>query len=149
VAVHQEHQGSEARAASLLQGAGLRLTPQRMAIAREVLANNHPTAADVYEAVRERFPTMGLATVYSTLNLMVERRLLRALAFDGAVRFDSNVEPHANLICTACGGIVDFEGCEDVLGVLRERIATAGFRLEEQRLDLYGRCSSCQTHPPA
>jgi Fur family peroxide stress response transcriptional regulator len=138
------HAGEETTATTLLQGAGLRLTPQRLAIAREVLVQDHPTAAEVYEAVRVRFPTMGLATVYATLNVMVERGLLRPLAFETAVRFDSNVTPHANLICTACGRITDYDGCDDVLRALSDRAASdAGFELEQQRLDLYGRCASC------
>ena len=66
------HPGNPTTATTLLQGAGLRLTPQRLAIAHEVLAQDHPTAAEVYEAVRSQFPTMGLATVYATLNVMVE-----------------------------------------------------------------------------
>jgi Fur family peroxide stress response transcriptional regulator len=136
--------GTETTATTLLQGAGLRLTPQRLAIAHEVLMQDHPTAAEVYDAVRGRFPTMGLATVYATLNTMVERGLLRPLAFENAVRFDANVTPHANLICTACGRITDYDGCDDVLVTLRERAAQdAGFRLEQHRLDLYGRCEPC------
>ena len=138
------HPGNTTTAATLLQGAGLRLTPQRLAIAHEVLAQDHPTAAEVYEAVRAQFPTMGLATVYATLNVMVEHGLLRPLAFENAVRFDANVSPHANLICTACGRITDYDGCDDVVRALRDRAASdAGFQLEEHRLDLYGRCVSC------
>ena len=138
------HAHNDTTATTLLQGAGLRLTPQRLAIAREVLVQDHPTAAEVYEAVRDRFPTMGLATVYATLNVMVERGLLRPLAFESAVRFDANVTPHANLICTACGRITDYDGCDDVLRLLRDRAASdAGFELEQQRLDLYGRCGPC------
>ena len=138
------HPGNAATATTLLQGAGLRLTPQRLAIAHEVLAQDHPTASEVYEAVRSQFPTMGLATVYATLNVMVEHGLLRPLAFENAVRFDANVLPHANLICTACGRITDYDGCDDVLRALRERAASdAGFELEEHRLDLYGRCALC------
>ena len=138
------HPGNSTSATTLLQGAGLRLTPQRLAIAHEVLAQDHPTAAEVYEAVRSQFPTMGLATVYATLNVMVERGLLRPLAFENAVRFDANVEPHANLICTSCGRITDYDGCDDVVRDLRARAAQhAGFELEEHRLDLYGRCSLC------
>ena len=138
------HAHDQTTATTLLQGAGLRLTPQRLAIAREVLAQDHPTAAEVYDAVRDRFPTMGLATVYATLNVMVERGLLRPLAFESAVRFDANVTPHANLICTACGRITDYDGCDDVLLLLRDRAASdAGFDLEQHRLDLYGRCGPC------
>jgi Fe2+ or Zn2+ uptake regulation protein len=139
------NRGERMRAMSLLQGAGLRLTPQRMEIAREVLSLNHPTAAEVYEAVRRRFPTMGLATVYATLNVMVERGLLRALAFEDAARYDANLAAHANLVCTACGQIDDLPGCDDILQLLGDRTAAAaGFLLEDQRVDLYGRCARCK-----
>src|SRR5436190_8838852 len=142
------HVHNDTTATTLLQGAGLRLTPQRLAIAHEVLVQDHPTAAEVYEAVRVRFPTMGLATVYATLNVMVEHGLLRPLAFENAVRFDANVTPHANLICAACGRITDYDGCDDVLVALRDRAAhDAGFRLEQHRLDLYGRCERCASSP--
>ncbi len=144
VSMAHTFESDEATATALLQGAGLRLTPQRLAIAREVITQDHPTAAEVYDAVRIRFPTMGLATVYATLNLMVERRLLRPLAFENAVRFDANVTPHANLICTSCGHISDYDGCEDVVRALQVRAAEdQGFQLEAHRLDLYGRCAEC------
>jgi len=133
-----------------LSGHAGRLTPQRLAIAHEVLVQDHPTAAEVFDAVRSRFPTMGLATVYATLNVMVERGLLRPLAFENAVRFDANVTPHANLICTACGRITDYDGCDDVLIALRDRAAhDADFRLEQHRLDLYGRCGRCASSSAA
>ena len=130
---------------ALLRRAGLRLTPQRLAIAREVAARNHPTVAQVYEAVRGQHPTISLATVYATLNTMTERGLIRALPFEGAVRYDANVEPHANLVCVSCGKIVDFDQCEDILQLLRDRTAAqASFRLEQERVDLYGLCGDCQ-----
>ena len=142
------HAGDATTATTLLQGAQLRQTPQRLAIVEEVLMQDHPTAAEVYDAVRVRFPTMGLATVYATLNTMVERGLLRPLAFENAVRFDANVTPHVNLICTVCGRITDYDGCDDVVVALRDRAATdAGFQLAEHRLELYGRCAGCATEP--
>lgn len=146
--MYQDWREDHRRAAALLQGAGLRLTPQRMAIVREVLTHNHPTATEVFEAVQDQFPTMGLATVYATLNTMVERGLLRPVAFADAIRFETNLEPHANLICTRCGQIADFEGCDDLLRLLVDRTRTAvGFALEQQRLDLYGRCATCKSQP--
>jgi Fur family peroxide stress response transcriptional regulator len=131
--------------ARLLRQAGLRVTPQRLAVAREVLNRQHPTAAEVYEAVRVEFPTMGLATVYATLNTMSRCGLVQPLAFADALRFDANVSPHANLICTRCGQIVDFEGCVDLLDQLRHRTRQgADFALGSERLDLYGTCARCQ-----
>jgi len=105
----------------------------------------HPTAAEVYDAVHAQFPTMGLATVYATLNTMSRCGLVRPLPFADAVRFDANVSPHANLICTACGRITDFEGCIDLVGMLRDRTQqNAGFALDTDRLDLYGTCANCK-----
>ena len=133
------------RAAALLRGAGLRATPQRLAIARKILARSHPTVGEVYEAVRAQFPTIGLATVYAALNAMSERGLARPLPFAGAVRYDANMEPHANLICTSCGRITDFEGVADLLHLMRQRTATqAAFELEHERVDLLGVCAACR-----
>ena len=133
------------RAAELLRGAGLRATPQRLAIARQILARRHPTVGEVYEAVRVQFPTIGLATVYAALNAMSERGLARPLPFADAVRYDANTEPHANLICTACGRISDFEGVADLLHLMRQRTATqAEFELEHERVDLHGVCADCR-----
>ncbi len=132
--------------ARVLRQAGLRVTPQRLAVAREVMNRQHPTAAEVYDAVHAQFPTMGLATVYATLNTMSRCGLVRPLPFADAVRFDANVSPHANLICTRCGQITDFEGCLDLLGQLRDRTQQgAGFALDEERLDLYGTCGNCKS----
>ena len=124
----------------------MRATPQRLAIVGEVLGQNHPSAAEVFEAVRSAYPTMGLGTVYATLNVLSQRGLLRVLPVANAVRFDMNVAPHANLICMACGRITDFEDCGDVLDKLRERTATdAGFAFAGERLDLYGTCAECRS----
>lgn len=133
-----------ADAARLLREAGLRVTPQRLAVAQAVLMSQHPTAAEIFEEVHAQFPTMGLATVYATLNTMSRRGLLAPVAFADAVRYDANVTPHANLICMVCGSITDFDGCQDVLAELRSRTASAvGFSFGAERLDLHGTCAAC------
>ncbi len=132
--------------ARLLREAGLRVTPQRLAVAQAVLMRQHPTAAEIFDEVHQQFPTMGLATVYATLNTMSRRGLLAPVAFANAVRYDANVRPHANLICTVCGSITDFDGCEDVLAELRTRTASvAGFSFAAGRLDLHGTCAICSS----
>jgi Fur family peroxide stress response transcriptional regulator len=129
---------------ALLREAGLRSTPQRLAIVREVFLRHHPTVGEVYDTVRRQFPTIGLATVYNTLRSLTERGYLRELPFGDATRFDVNVEPHANLVCRRCGRIEDSMACDDLILEIRRRVANGeGFRPEAQRVDIYGVCSSC------
>lgn len=129
---------------SLLREAGLRSTPQRLAIVRDVFLLNHPTVAEVYETVREQFPTIGLATVYNTLRSLTERGYVRELPFGDATRFDVNVMSHANLVCKRCGRIEDSSAANDLLEALRTRIQQdTSFQPETQRVDIYGLCSAC------
>lgn len=92
----------------LLRRAGLRSTPQRVAIVREVYARNHPSVGEVYDAVKAQFPTIGLATVYNTLRTMTDKGFVRELPFSNLTRFEINMEPHANLVCQQCGAIEDW-----------------------------------------
>ena len=136
---------SEPDEIALLKRAGLRLTPQRLAIVRDLLHRDHPTAAQVYDAVRQQFPTIGVATIYATINRLSEQGLLRALPFSDAARYDANVSPHANVVCTRCNRISDFDACDDLLAALRDRAtAQLGFRLQEERIALFGLCRECQ-----
>ncbi len=140
--------------ALLLKQAGLRRTPQRLAITREALTRNHLTVGEIYDAVRQQFPTIGLATVYATLSTLTQSGLVRALPFAAAVRYDVNMNSHANLICTRCSRITDLNECDDVLSVLRERAAMqVGFQCSPHppgvRLDLYGLCRDCLGVSPA
>jgi Fur family transcriptional regulator, peroxide stress response regulator len=129
---------------TLLREAGLRSTPQRLAIVDEVFNRHHPTVGEVYESVRRQFPTIGLATVYNTLRSLTERGFVRELPFGDATRFDVNMEPHANLVCKRCGRIEDSNACDDLMSQITARIqAGEGFKPETQRLDIYGLCSEC------
>jgi Fur family peroxide stress response transcriptional regulator len=135
---------SNAQNIDILRQAGLRPTPQRLAIVREVLLRHHPTVAEVFDSVRAEFPTIGLATVYNTLRSMTERGLVRELPFINATRFDVNLTPHANLVCTQCGAIEDSEECDDLIAALHTRVAASAFAPESQRIDIYGTCARCR-----
>ncbi|MHB8375406.1 MAG: Fur family transcriptional regulator [Dehalococcoidia bacterium] len=131
-------------ALTALRQAGLRSTPQRLAIAREVFSRQHPTVAEIYAVVRRSFPTIGLATIYNTLKAMTERGLVRELPFADAIRFDANLTPHANLVCRRCGAIEDCGDCDDLVMAIRTRVEDrSGFQPETQRVDLYGLCRAC------
>lgn len=133
---------------ALLRQAGLRSTPQRLAIVREVFALNHPSVGEVYDAVRQEFPTIGLATVYNTLRTMTDNGIVSELPFANATRFEINTQPHANLVCRKCGAIEDCDAvAEDLFAEIRSRVANAAnFRPESQRIDIYGLCRNCATN---
>ncbi len=92
-----------------LRSRGIAPTPQRIAVAEFVLrTHEHPTADAVWDRVRERMPTVSRATVYNTLNLFVEKGLLRTQVLkEGTVVFDPHVERHHHFVDEKTGEIVD------------------------------------------
>ena len=92
-----------------VRAAGLKVTPQRLAIVRELASDeSHPTAQELYERLRPALPTMSFATVYNTLDALTNAGLCAALALSpGSGRFDPNMEPHHHLVCDACGSVRD------------------------------------------
>jgi len=114
----------------------------------EVFSRHHPTVAEIFDAVRREFPTIGLATVYNTLRSITERELVRELPFANATRFDVNLNPHANLVCKRCGLIEDADECTELINEMLSRVTTgSGFAPEGQRVDIYGLCRNCAAKP--
>src|SRR5512141_1332707 len=90
---------------SALQQAGMRLTPQRMAVCKLLTeSKEHPSAAMIYEELRPQFQSLSLATVYNTLDMLVRLGAVNVLghAGDDHVHYDADLEPHVNLACVAC-----------------------------------------------
>ena len=128
-----------------LKPLGIRLTPQRLAIA-EVVVNSadHPTVREIFERVRDFFPYVTLATVYSTLGLLEQAGIVRELPFQKLSRYDANLSPHANLVCLGCGSVVDADVGQDRVAELERSVSLTGdFRISSQRVDFYGYCDGC------
>ena len=86
----------------------VRVTPQRLAIADAVLnSTDHPTVQQIFERVRDHFPSMTLATIYSTLGVLQRSGLVQELPFQKMSRYEANIEPHVNLVCMHCETVVD------------------------------------------
>jgi len=88
---------------------GIQATPQRLAVATVVLGSRtHPTADNVWQKVRKICPTASRATVYNTLNLFIEKKLVKPQFLrEGTVVFDSLAGPHHHFIDEATGRIYD------------------------------------------
>ena len=126
----------------------VRVTPQRLAIAEVVLnSSDHPTVQQIYDRVRGHFPSMTLATIYSTLGVLQKSGLIQELPFQKMSRYEPNMEPHVNLVCIECENVIDADSgldVQDVVTGLRESIANnTDFEVAWQRLDFYGLCPRC------
>ncbi|WP_376796897.1 Fur family transcriptional regulator [Thermogemmatispora sp.] len=114
----------------------------------EVVRNshNHPTALEVYEAVRKVRPRIGVASVYRILHSLAQQGLIRELGrSDEACRYDGHTERHDHAICTACGALLDLPA-EVRLSeeALRSAAQTVGIELHSHEVRLYGLCSACR-----
>jgi len=124
---------------------GIRLTPQRLAIADVVVnSTDHPSVQEIHDRVSETFPYITLATVYSTLSVLQKKGLVQELPFQKMSRYDANLAPHANLVCVSCDTVVDTELGVDKITLLKQELATlANFEIASQRVDFYGWCNNC------
>ena len=131
--------------ATKLKELGIRQTPQRLAIAEVVVnSGDHPSVKEIYQRVKEFFPYVTLATVYSTLETLEHAGIVRALPFQKQSRYDANLSPHANLVCVGCGGVVDTHASHEIVTRLKSHLEdSSDFEFTGQRIDFYGWCRSC------
>lgn len=122
----------------LLEQVGIQPSAQRVAVADYVLAtDDHPSAEQVWARVKQRFPVLSRATVYNTLNLFVEKGLLRELVLaEGKVVFDPKLEPHHHFIDDDTQNIVDIPW--DALQV-KHVDSLRGFDVREYQVVLRGK----------
>ncbi len=107
-------------------------------------AYNHPTASDVYEAVREIRPHMGLASVYRILHMLVEQGRIKEIHNDETCRYDGHTERHDHAICTACGLLIDVPvGVSVPQDILEAAAKASGIALRSYELRVYGICPAC------
>ncbi len=131
-----------------LKAAGCRISSQRRAIIDHLSsATSHPSARQIFHEVRKNHPDLSLATVYNTLGVLTKLGQIKVMQFDGVDnRYEPNMEPHINLICTSCGSIDDLR---QSVAVRVERIREeAGFVVLDSRLEYYGLCAACKSGNP-
>lgn len=121
-----------------------KLTPQRMAILEYLEGNkNHPTAEDIYEAVRKRYPGISFATVYNTAQLLVGFGELSEVSIDRErTHFDPDTRTHHHVICKRCKKIVDvFEDYSMELKL--PEAVLEDFKIEDTDVNFTGICKDC------
>ena len=122
---------------------GLRITQPRVAILDFLLASReHPSARQIWEAVKKKIPSIGISTVYSTLEVLTKHNIIKELEFtERENRYEGNLAHHINLICIHCGKISDYMTAH-TLDFEQVREVTR-FHALYARFELYGICLKC------
>jgi len=119
-----------------------RNTRQKEAIAKVLQSTAHPlTAQEIEGAAAEVVPGLGIATVYRALKRMQDEGQVLLVEIPGEPpRYESASKGHHHhFVCRQCGKIFDLEGC---MGSV-EKLAPAGFVVEDHEINLFGRCNQC------
>ena len=135
----------------ILKEHGLKKTKQRVLVL-EALAScedKHLTAEEIYEIVKAEFPEIGLATVYRTIQLLLDLDLVESVQLgDGYVRYEigkiggKEAHNHHHLVCLECGKVMSFR--DDLLDELEKRIKeSVSFQVINHEVKIYGYCESC------
>jgi Fur family transcriptional regulator, ferric uptake regulator len=136
---------TKSRAEALLRAHGLRPTRQRLGLLVELhRERNDATAQQLYDRLRRRGHPIGLATVYRTLDALVDAGVIEPLAhFRDALCYRLCRDGHHHhLVCTECHSIAELRDCE-LEEPLAHAAATHGFRATGHHLEVTGVCAAC------
>ncbi len=122
-----------------------RMTLQRSAILEELRRERfHPTADELYERVRQRFPRISLGTVYRNLQVLVNDGRIRKVESDGKLmRFDGTLDEHQHIRCLSCGRLEDV-GFGLKPGLMDSVSAESGYDVTGCAVMFEGLCPDCR-----
>jgi Fur family ferric uptake transcriptional regulator len=148
---HESHEAREDAARTALRAAGLRATPQRLAVYLTVQAagGGHLSADDIWRQLAGHPARMDRSTVYRALADLAGKQLLTEVRLaDGVARFEVQDVAHHHAVCIRCGATYDVEPGA-VLALSRRLREATGFSLGTQSLLLPGLCARCAGQPAA
>ena len=130
---------------NVLRDRGAKITAQRIAILRQLEGRtDHPSADVLYKELAVDYPTMSVATVYSTAQLLAEAGLIKILSIDDKrVYFDPTTSTHGHFLCRDCGKLVDLEIEEEGLFKSASTSQNSIAQIENAEVFLYGLCTDC------
>ena len=129
------------------RSAGMPMTPQRLGIYRSLLESlDHPSPEVLFDRVKERMPSISLATIYQTLDTLVSLGFVAELPSVGDTkRYDANMGQHHHLVCRRCNSVEDFD--DGALSAVKLPRGIHGFRPESLSIHVHGLCRNCSPTP--
>ena len=127
----------------LLKSHQLKVTPQRIAIIGLMDHAGHINIDELYQAIREKFSSISLATLYKNVNTMLEVALIREVKIPGQkTKYEIEKASHAHIMCKSCGELKDIE--YDPHSILEKTVEMSQYRAEDISIVISGICPECQ-----
>ncbi len=129
----------------LLRARGFKVTPQRLAIYNTLCnTKSHPNAEMIFKKLQPYYPTMSLATIYKTVDILKEVGLIQVINVgEDSLRYDATTVSHPHIRCTACGKVEDIMDI-DCSAITNEVVKRTDYDLEGQQFYFYGVCPECK-----
>ncbi len=128
---------------------GIAVTHQRQVLYETMQSmDGHPSPEEVFASIKERIPSISLATVYKNIHLFVESGVFRELSVHhGTLRVEMNKEPHHHMVCSLCKTVTDLPDGDEFGVGLQNAALPGGFLVERIAMDVIGVCPECQQRP--
>ena len=122
---------------------GLKVTPQRIAILEAIIKlNNHPTAENIIDYIRNNHPNISTATVYKVVDALIVNEIIRKVKTERDItRYDAVIDSHHHLYCSESDRIEDYIDKElnEMIEKYFKNKNIPGFKIEDVKLQIIGK----------
>jgi Fur family transcriptional regulator, peroxide stress response regulator len=127
------------------RGLGVKVTPQRVAIYRELLSTGeHPSAEIIYKKIKNYYSNISLTTIYRTLETFEKLGIISvANVLHDAARYDANLDHHHHLVCIVCKKVEDFYD-DSIANLSPPKKSIYNYKVLSYTVQINGICKNCR-----
>ena len=128
---------------TLLREHGIKVTPQRLSIVDELHGCVHMSVDELYEAIKQKFPSISLATVYKNINAMLEKDFILEVKIPHQKsKYELAKASHSHILCEHCGKVEDI--ALDLEPLAQKAANLTDYQINDDALVLSGICPTCK-----
>ncbi|AEB95340.1 MAG: Fur family transcriptional regulator [Metallosphaera sp.] len=128
----------EAEIVEMLRTKGLKVTPQRIAVIKEMMRGGHFSGEQIFSELKKTEPSISLSTVYNVLDTLEKAGIIRSFEAGGKTWYEVRMEPHVNVYCEDLGDVMDVD--LDLSSVQKE-LEGRGIEPKNLSVIVYAECS--------